>query len=222
MANVEIKKAKLKSDMFLEVEYSEVVEDGTNNVKKECTAAVHDDLKKLFRRLPAHLAMLCEQVKELHDGTGVAVNFDSERPNLLLCDPELLYRFSERDWNIIDNTTCTGFSIGGSGDSEGVTIYGRRELGNGKVINLVAPFQKWDNDSFNYGNTSDLSEIIEAARYEVHQYLFEGKHAPDMQLSLFDEGDGNDDATSETDEATALPKKGRGRKKKEETVPDEF
>ena len=50
MADVTIKKAKIKDNSYLEVEYSEVVKDGTNSVKKDCTAPVHDDLRRSFRR----------------------------------------------------------------------------------------------------------------------------------------------------------------------------
>jgi hypothetical protein len=58
---VEIKKAKIKDDLFLEVEYSEEVKDGTNQVKKSCTAPVHDDLKVAFRKLDDHLCKMSEQ-----------------------------------------------------------------------------------------------------------------------------------------------------------------
>lgn len=41
---ITIKKAKIKDNLFLEAEYSEQVQDGTNLVKKDCTAPVHDDM----------------------------------------------------------------------------------------------------------------------------------------------------------------------------------
>ena len=81
---------------------------------------------------------------------------------------------------------CTGFTISGSGDSEGVVLIGQRTLSNGKILNLVSPFQKWD-DAEPYEGTQELSELIETAKNEVYAYLFEGKHAPNNQLSLFDD-----------------------------------
>lgn len=59
--HTDIKKAKIKNELFLEVEYNELLKDGTNTVKKDCTAPVHDDLKKCFKKLDAYLASQSEQ-----------------------------------------------------------------------------------------------------------------------------------------------------------------
>lgn len=152
---VSIKKASLKDDLFLTVEYQEKVTDGTNKVKKECTAPVHDDLKACFRRLDIHLARMADQYNEES-----------------LLDEHAI--------------SCKGFSIGGSDESEGVTLSGGRVLENGKYMNITTPFYKYaDSDSYAY--LDELGEIIEATTSEVKQYLFEGKHQPDKQLSLFDQ-----------------------------------
>jgi hypothetical protein len=150
-SGVEIKKAKIKDDLFLEVEYSEEVKDGVNQVKKSCTAPVHDDLKTSFEKLDAHLCELCEQ-------------FNSE------CISD------------ISNVTCKGFTIGGNGDSEGVTLIGSRELESGKLLNLVSPFYKWADED--YPEINDLAAIIEECKHEVHLYLFVGKHKPEAQQEL--------------------------------------
>jgi hypothetical protein len=142
---IQLKKAKIKDGLFLEVEYSETIADGTNTVKKDCTAPVHDDLKNAFSKLDGHLQDLCEQN---------------------------------------DECTCKGFSIGGSGDHEGVVLIGSRDIKLG-TLNLVSPFAKWDCD---YEEISDLSEAIEGCKHEVKLYLFEGKHKPEAQQELpFDE-----------------------------------
>lgn len=57
----EIKKAKIKNELFLEVEYSEMIKDGTNTVKKDCTAPVHNDLKSAFQKLDVHLTGISHQ-----------------------------------------------------------------------------------------------------------------------------------------------------------------
>lgn len=80
------------------------------------------------------------------------------------------------------NVNCKGFTIGGHGDHEGVCLIGYRGLDSGKYLNLVSPFVKWDDNS--YALASELAEVIEACKYEVMEYLFNGKHQPDNQLEL--------------------------------------
>jgi hypothetical protein len=90
------------------------------------------------------------------------------------------------------NVNCQGFTIGGSGDNEGVTLSGYRGLDSTKYLNLNSPFTKWADD---YAYMSELSQAIEECKHEVKMYLFEGKHAPDAQLTMeFPEGEeeGND------------------------------
>lgn len=78
------------------------------------------------------------------------------------------------------NVTAKGFVIGGSGDHEGVTIIGGRNVDAG-YLNLVAPFTKWDSD---YEYISELGEIVEECKNEVMLYLFENKHQPEAQLEM--------------------------------------
>jgi hypothetical protein len=149
-SKIQLKKAKIKDSLFLEVEYSETIADGTNTVKKDCTAPVHDDLKNAFAELDDHLSRICEQ------------------------------------WttnNRFDETQCKGFTIGGSGDNEGVTLIGSREIKYG-VLNIVSPFTKWDSE---YENIIELGEAIETCKHEVKLYLFEGKHQPAQQKLPFED-----------------------------------
>lgn len=46
--------------------------------------------------------------------------------------------------------SCKGFSIGGSGESEGVTLIGTRILPSDKVLNINSPFQRFDSDFYDY------------------------------------------------------------------------
>jgi hypothetical protein len=139
----EIKKAKLKDENFLEAEYNETLQDSSNTVKKDCTAAVHADLKEAFKRMDNILLNVCEQ----------------------------------QDDSVV---VCNGFTIGK--DGSGVTLIGYRDLESGSVLNLTSPYTKFEDNG-------DLEHAISVAKQEVLQYLFEGKHAPDAQLSLFPEGD---------------------------------
>lgn len=77
----------------------------------------------------------------------------------------------------IEHVGCTGFTIGGSGDHEGVTLFGGRILDGDKYLNIVAPFTKWESV---YNEISELGEIIEECKSEVDAYLFQGKHKPQM------------------------------------------
>lgn len=79
----------------------------------------------------------------------------------------------------IDNIKAKGFVVGGSGDHEGVTLIGGRDIEHG-YLNIVAPFTKWDSD---YEDISYLGEAIDDCINEVRMYLFEGKQAPQFVQS---------------------------------------
>lgn len=63
----DIRKAKIKNEIFLEVEYSEMIKDGTNTVKKDCTAPIHNDLKAAFQKLSIHLTGIAQQYNSVGD-----------------------------------------------------------------------------------------------------------------------------------------------------------
>jgi len=164
MSNVKIKKAKIKDELFLEVEFNE---DLPGHCKKDTkltsTIPVHQDLKDAFRKLHVHLAILCDEVT-----APKKKDFDTAE-------------FSDFD--------VRGFSISGNDDSEGVTLSGYKE-GKYGIVNLNSPFTKWESSEYPF--TSELSENIEKALYEVDQYLFNGKRAPEKQLEMDFAGGGED------------------------------
>lgn len=194
MSTVSIKKAKIKDDLFLEVEYSEKVTDGTNSVKKSCTAPVHSDLRKAFYNLSSHLGLLCAQTIENKNKPKVSVSISSEAQGEEI-ELEDGFKFDTVNLEIAKTIMCTGFSIGGSGDNEGISLIGRRVLSGERILNLVSPFQQWDDHDYPY--VEELAEQIEICRQEVHLYLFEGKHQPDNQLSLFDQSANEDEDNDE-------------------------
>lgn len=161
MDNVKIRKAKIKDGLFLTVEFTEEL---PGHSKKEtaltCTVPIHDDLKHSFHKLNKHLALLCEEIE------GKIKDFEK-------WDHEKLHAFS-----------VIGFSIGGFDESEGCTITGVKEGKYGNV-NLSSPFQKWQKSQYPF--IEDFGSDIEACLYEVEQYLFHGKRAPEQQLSMFEE-----------------------------------
>ena len=159
MNTVKIKKAKIKDLLFLDVEFTEDMPGfSKKDTKLTCTVPIHADLIKSFENLNRHLAYLCDEIKA----------------------PKL------KDFETAETPTFTarGFSIGGSDENEGVTISGSKD-GLFGLVNLNTPFTKFE--GVEYPFTSHLMADIEAAIYEVEQYLFFGKKAPDAQLSLFTE-----------------------------------
>lgn len=58
------------------------------------------------------------------------------------------------------------------------------------IVNLNSPLIKWDDADYPF--VSELAEDVQAAVYEVEQYLFEGKRAPERQLEM-DFGDGEEE-----------------------------
>lgn len=159
--SVKIKKAKIKEELFLEVEYSENLP-GHNrkDTKLSSTVPIHEDLKTAFQALDKHLAILCDEVS---------------------C-PTSRKKLDEID---VAKFTSKGFSISSSGDDEGCVVFGAK-VGAFGIVNLVTPFTK--HNGVDYKWSSDLGGDIASCVYEVEQYLFHGKRAPEVQMEMqFDE-----------------------------------
>ena len=85
------------------------------------------------------------------------------------------------DDDVWKDFTVTGFSIGGSGDNEGVTLIGQKKLSTEKILNITTPFEKWEGSEYSF--ISELADAIESCKHEVEQYL-NGKMAPPAQQEL--------------------------------------
>jgi len=156
MNDVKIKKAKIKEDLFLEVEYSEQLPGHSRkDTKLSCTVPIHDDLKTAFAKLHVHLAILCDEVK-------------LPKPN----------QFEDA---VYDDFSVRGFSIGGNDENTGVTINGAKE-GKYGIVNLNTPFTKYESSEYPY--ISELAQAVHECEHEVMQYLFEGKRAPEQQMEM--------------------------------------
>jgi hypothetical protein len=154
---VKIKKAKIKDGLFLEVEYSEDLQDHKKKeTKLSCTIPVHNDLLNAVGKLDKHLAILCD---ELYPKKGT----DIEK------------------WDGAEAYTAKGFSIGGNDEHEGVTISGQKDVEFG-IVNLNTPFQKYESSDYKY--MRDLSADIQTCIFEVEEYLFNGKRAPEQQMEM--------------------------------------
>ena len=87
----------------------------------------------------------------------------------------------------------TGYSIGGDGDNEGVTLVAKRFLKTGKVLNLCAPFTMFNNENESYINAFELEQEIQSCEFEVKEYLFNKKWRIVQQELPFEEDTANAD-----------------------------
>lgn len=197
MSNITIKKAKLKDNLFLEVEFDEhLVNNITNKIKRESTAPVHEDMVKAFRLLDPHIALICEEItvedferaiSEKPEGIVVTMAVPGGKPKKLKTN---LFNEVEAEPLPEEAFTVTGFSMGGTGEGEGCTLVGRKQLKIDKIMNLTSPYIKWDD---NYGYTSELAQAIETVKHEILEFITNGKQAPDRQQEFgFPEDDVNE------------------------------
>ena len=126
-----------------------------------CSEQVHPDLPHRLSRLVPHLCLLTEQLTETPDF------WPDEAEDL----PARFGAF-----------TVTGFSLGqGQG---GVTLIGRRTLTGGKVLNLISPYVRYDDETeAAYPYASLLEKEVDEALAEVEAAL-RGKCTEYRQLSL--------------------------------------
>lgn len=172
--DIEIKKAKIKNRIFLSSEYVEKL-NGVNKTRKEDSdAIVHDDLINAFQRLVPHFALLTEQVLE------------SEVESIILNGKEI-------PEDLLQKIKVSGITVGGTGESEGITISGSKRLSNGKMINFNTPFTKWEAVDEGYKFISELINVLEDLKDEVIAYM-EGKQGTKAQTEMNFDGEEEDDA----------------------------
>lgn len=163
---MKIIKAKITKDSTLVATYKD--ENGTTTV--EGKNLVTSDLINAFSKLNPHAALLTEQ-KEV-DG----IESVDEVPDII--------------GQVLD---VTGYSIGGDGDHEGVTLIAKRFLKTGKVLNLCAPFTMFNNENESYINAFELEQEIQSCEFEVKEYLFNKKWRIVQQELPFEEDTANAD-----------------------------
>lgn len=157
---MEILKAKITKDNTLVATYKD--ENGTTTV--EGKNLVTNDLKRAFSMLVPHMAFLCEQ---------------KEAENKLSLD--------ELPDNIETILDVTGYTVGGDGDSKGVTVTGKRFLKSSKVLNLNTPFTKFNDENEQYDFQFELEQAVEQCDFEVREYLFNKKWKVVQQEFSFEE-----------------------------------
>lgn len=178
MPVVTVKKAKLK-DRTLEVNLEETINTPgggsvTNEILKKCNTLVHDDLVAAFDRLKIHMVKACDFKKS-----------------------ELITDETIEDFDIsqLSDYRIKGFSIGGEDDNEGVVLIGFREFPSGKVLNIITPFIRYADEVDPYDYAPQMADAINAAIYEVEQYLFNDKYAvKQLEIPFDEENDENEAA----------------------------
>ena len=158
---MKILKAKVTKDNTLVATFKNEHDD---TVTIEGKNLVTKDLLQTFSALVPHITFLCEQREAYR-----------------------LERMDELPNEIYTNLDVTGYSVGGSADSEGVTLIGKRFLGTKKVLNLCAPFTMFESENEEYTYAFELKEAIEACSFEVEEYLFNKKWAVVQQELPFNE-----------------------------------
>lgn len=198
MQNSKFQSLMLKDEAYPVIKYTLPIGDTTT----KCTPRAHDDLIEAVRELDIHLAILTGQLPMPGDKTlfgDLIADYVSE----VEIDVSLKA--------IINNIMCSGFTLDSS--SSKVILHGTRSLDNAKTINLTSPEQNFEQDTYEYPYISELADTIEKCKYELSEYLENGKVWVNPQGDLFNESHNN--VVLET-----VTKK-RGRKKKEETESDD-
>ena len=143
----------------LAVWYTEQHEEYKEVVSREMPYPYEESLTKALTNLRPHLMILTEMVDGL--------------------TPE-----AAQDLMGADKFRVTGVTWGGSDDSAGVTLVGRRELRGNKVLNLVAPFTKYSDDFDEYTYANSLYLAVCDLEAEILEYIDGTKRGESPQLSL--------------------------------------
>jgi len=152
---IEIIKIKLYPGNTAKIQY---VVDKDYEVTAEWKKRIaHEDFTKALKALTPFLFELCEM--------GIVTHTDAELDGALLKDYE-----------------STQIVFGGSGESYGCTLVGKKTLTGNRVLNLVAPFISFIDDD-RYMHVDKLKTAAMNVYNEAVEYI-NGKAAPDPQLEL--------------------------------------
>jgi len=176
MDKIEIKSAKIKNELFLDFSYEKKQDIKNDTISQTSDLPMHEDCKQAFLNLLPHFVLICEQEKASKAMKDFIKN-----------------GVEEEEKDVLQNYELTSFKIGGSGDSEGVTLTGKKFLSTGKTLNLNTPFLRFDDEDYKY--CMELVESLEELKNEVYQYMTGNKHAPlaqqKMEFEQDDAFDGN-------------------------------
>lgn len=163
---------------FLKVKFNQSIPGGKDKTSRECGSRIHPDLVEAFGKLDEHLANLTFQ----RNSEG-AIDYAAVH--------------------------CSGYELDLK-DENGIKVKlsGSRHLQSNKTLELVSPKQnilETGIEIYEYAGREDLDKALRVCDEEVRAYLFEGKHAEDVQMQM----------DLDSDEA---PKKVKGKRKKDALV----
>lgn len=162
-SGIDIRSAELVDQMFCNYKYKHTVGVGTvNTVSTKSEVPVHHDLVAAFRRLDAHLALICEEIEV----------------NLIGDDIESISHQSTSD--TVGQFTVTKLALDGSEDGYCVIISGLKQLSTGESIKLETPKIAID---ASYPFATQLGSTVQDCLFEVEEYM-RGKQADNPQQEL--------------------------------------
>lgn len=188
MSRIEIRKAGIRSAIFLAYEYN--LEDNGISAKNktQSTAPIHDDLRAAFDKLIPHFILLTEELPE--DKMKGIIENGLQLPE----DIEKKYQ-------------VTDFELGGTEDQQTIKITGYKVLSNDKSISFTTPSQKLHEDKTDgYKFDEYLREVLDVLLEEIKEYM-DGKQAPRSEVGKLDFGDEDDEEAFTMPAGDAIIKK---------------
>lgn len=177
--SIEIRKAGIRSHIFLAYEYNLEADGISAKNKTQSMAPIHDDLRSAFSRLIPHFILLTEELPT--DKVKGIIENSLELPE----DIEQKY-------------TVTEFALSGSEDAKSIVITGYKVLSNDKSISFSTPSQKlYEDKSEGYKFDNFLREDVDHLLNEVQEYM-DGKQAPRTAVGTLDFGDDDDNVEAFT------------------------
>lgn len=171
--DIKIHKIKRKKHDSLYIEYDKIQKGVVqSNEATNYGYVAHPDLLECFDLLKMHLGLLTEY----HPEKNAIPYFKFDR------DQQLKYAA-----NSIKDIRVTQLIFKGESEKAGVTLCGYKILMSGKVVNVTAPFVRFDadDDSSEYEFNNKLYELCVAVQAEVEQYI-SGEKKDDSQMNIFE------------------------------------
>lgn len=163
---IKISKIKLTKEKSLEVSYENSNIDTGVVVRFQATssAIVHKDFEDSLKALAPHLVLLCD-----------------------LKEDRFVDKKKIESTNLVDlnSIVITGVSASGVGEEAGVVLIGQKIIGT-KILNLVTPFLKWEDD---YKFSSELGEAVERVMHEAREYMSGRKFTQKQEEIPFEESE---------------------------------
>jgi len=174
---IQIKAASLKADFChytyeFETEFKNGIT-SSDKINRQGSLIIHDDMRRCFKRLNSHLAIICEEINadSINDIETIEdYNTDIHKEGSLEHQVSHFY--------------VSSFTTSGIGENESVVLQGSKRLSTGDYVELKSPKTSWDG---NYLFINELRVAIDDLKSEVEQYM-NGKSQPKLVQGKIDFG----------------------------------